>query len=621
MARSGSNRAAEGRRVRLKPKNDFDLLRLIARSQNEPRKAVAELVQNSLDAGARHVHLEWFNERGRRALRITDDGSGVFPNLEREDALLRIARTIGHSHKRDLSPGERRELMVLGQYGIGLLGFWSVGEQMEIKSRVGGGEIWCLRMFEEQPEGKVLRARPSRLDTGDTWTQVTIRGVHEAVLSKVRPPRLQAYLAQELRGQLLEREVAVTIHDRVARGRATKHFHVRPKPFLGVPLEAWRTLEVPGFDDARLDLYLVSDEEERRGVVALTCGGAVVLDDIASLEGEDAPRTPWDSGQLEGTIDFPDLAVAPSTRRGFTANPASAAFFDALARLELELLSRILDDNERRAEERQRTVARQLRRLFRPIARELPEYELLRVEGGAGSSESAPGSGAALGPAGVEPELAEGESVEPPAPSAEVAPPTPEQAEDDPGMLFPPGPMASVRLTPARARMAPSAERRLRVRAFDGDGRPAAGDVSWRWELEGPGTLDADGAHATYASPDDEGRATIRAIGEQADQVASADALITITEQSAGGGPRGGVPEPTPVHAPSEPWRSRLVGERWEFNSGHPDYRLVEPVEARRVRYLSHLYAKEIVLRNFGGLSNGEVLERMVQMVTRLGTR
>ena len=59
-------------RVRLRPQNAFDLIRLLARSQSDPRKAVAELVQNSLDAGARRIELTWLNEKGRRVLRIHD---------------------------------------------------------------------------------------------------------------------------------------------------------------------------------------------------------------------------------------------------------------------------------------------------------------------------------------------------------------------------------------------------------------------------------------------------------------------------------------------------------------------------------------------------------------------
>ena len=41
--------AGGARRIRLKPHNSFDLIRLIAHGQSDARKAVAELVQNALD--------------------------------------------------------------------------------------------------------------------------------------------------------------------------------------------------------------------------------------------------------------------------------------------------------------------------------------------------------------------------------------------------------------------------------------------------------------------------------------------------------------------------------------------------------------------------------------------
>ena len=44
--------------VKLKPADPFDLIRWLARSQSYPRKAMAELVQNSIDAHARTVRIE-----------------------------------------------------------------------------------------------------------------------------------------------------------------------------------------------------------------------------------------------------------------------------------------------------------------------------------------------------------------------------------------------------------------------------------------------------------------------------------------------------------------------------------------------------------------------------------
>lgn len=57
------------RTLTLRPADPFDLIRWLARSQSDPRKAVAEFVQNSIDAQARHVAIEGagFSIRGEGA--------------------------------------------------------------------------------------------------------------------------------------------------------------------------------------------------------------------------------------------------------------------------------------------------------------------------------------------------------------------------------------------------------------------------------------------------------------------------------------------------------------------------------------------------------------------------
>lgn len=68
---------------------------------------MAELVQNSLEAECREVEFREF-------------ASVVWPACG----------------LRNLSPKERLQLMTQGQYGIGLLGFWSLGERPEMCSSV-----------------------------------------------------------------------------------------------------------------------------------------------------------------------------------------------------------------------------------------------------------------------------------------------------------------------------------------------------------------------------------------------------------------------------------------------------------------------------------------------------
>src|SRR5438093_814277 len=148
MRRPGRSDVRTGR---LRAADPFELIRWLARSQTDPRKALAELVQNSLDAQARTVTITRVRERGLATLRVLDDGEGVIPELARPEALAYVATHIGHSRKRNLTPEQRRELLLQGQYGIGLLGFWSIGAELEVRSQVAGGDPWVLRMWEEKP--------------------------------------------------------------------------------------------------------------------------------------------------------------------------------------------------------------------------------------------------------------------------------------------------------------------------------------------------------------------------------------------------------------------------------------------------------------------------------------
>ncbi len=604
-------------RVRLKPQDSFDLIRLIARSQSDPRKALGELVQNSLDANARRVELTWLNERGVRTLRVRDDGEGIFPGAEREEALRKIAQTIGSSHKKSLSPAERHQEMVLGKYGIGLLGFWCVSRVMEIKSRVGGGETWVLRLEENRSDAAVFRARGQRAQEEETFTEITLREIKESVVRQIRPARLQAYLASELRGQLLQREVEVRIHDRIARGRATKEFLVRPRTYLGLPIGGVERLEVPGHEDARVELYFVPEDEERRGVVVLSCGGTTVLDDIALVDPTDPSgggRAPWTSGRFEGVIDFPEFDVAPGTRRGFVPNEAALDFLIALEKLEAALAEHLDKEAAERTRQRQENVAREIRRAFAPVARRLPFYDIFDVRG----SDHPHVEGEAKISAGAGLVLPQGEGMESFADESRAADETEVQSRTEP-QLFPPGPVHSLELVPSRLRLPPATERRLRARALDADRRAAAGTLDFRWTLSGPGSLLPKGATAVYRAPDEPCDARIEVLAHDGEREASAAADVHVVAEAGAPDRAAGIPEPVPINAPSESWRSRMRGERWEYNEGHRDYLAVRDEESRRLRFLIHLFAKEVVLKNFGAPQEEGILERMVEVLTHLG--
>ena len=228
-------RAKTGRDVekgRVRVHDPFELIRWLALSQPDPRKALAELVQNSLDAGARSIRVTRLREKGVPCLKILDDGEGVIPEMDRPDALRYIATHIGHSRKQSLSPQQRLELMTQGQYGIGLLGFWSLGEMLEIRSYFGGHKPHRLILYRDWPQYAIEPLR-GKLTFGERSTEVVVVGLHRAAMSSLVARRAADYLASELRGQLLERGVDLVVDDRMARGRARKSITVKPPRFQG----------------------------------------------------------------------------------------------------------------------------------------------------------------------------------------------------------------------------------------------------------------------------------------------------------------------------------------------------------------------------------------------------
>jgi len=595
---------SEVRTGRLRAADPFELIRWLARSQTDPRKALAELVQNSLDAGAHTVTITRMRERGVATLHVLDLGEGVIPELPRAEALAYIATHIGHSRKRNLTPEQRRELLLQGQYGIGLLGFWSIGTELEIRSQVVGEEPWVLRMWEERPNFELAPLR-GRLRLDGTWTEVVVRGLHRPALATLSGRRIGDYLAAELRGQLLQREVAITIHDRMARGRAQKVRRVEPVRFTGERLELPASIPVPGHAPVRVDLYLAPEGGEP-GRVSVACGGTAVYDDIgAALDGRFA-GDPWTGGRIVGLLDFPDFAVAPGSRRGVLLDEAA----DAFARLvETEITPRVRDalaaDERRRAAAVEADVVQKLERAFRDLPREAPEYDFLNLGGGgtptAGTSpdETPPAAGADVA-AGPAPEADEAPAEEP------AAPPS----------LFPPGPLDRVAVVPARTRVERGGECRLRARATDADGRRVE-DVGYAWALaEGVGALDADDARATYRAADETGRARVAVCARQGDRERTAEAVVDVVEQLPSEGPRAGIPEPAFLDDPGGDWRSRVAAGRWEVNAAHRDYRAAAASPRRKLRYLAALLAKEIVLHSYPLPQGGLVLERMVAVLT-----
>ena len=598
------SRAAGEVRGKLRPHDPFELIRWLALSQPDPRKALAELVQNSLDAGAHHIRVTRKRERGEPCLKIVDDGDGVIPEMDRPDALKYIATHVGHSRKRALSPQERLEAMTRGQYGIGLLGFWSLGEMLEMRTSVPGQRPHRLILYRDRPDFRIEPLR-GRLALDGRWTEIVIVGVHREALGTLVGRRAADYLSAELRGQLLSREVDLVVEDRMSRGRAQKVIPVRPPRFLGERLDGLGPVDVPGYPPIRLEVYVTGEDgDPERSGLAVYSVGSLVAEDFHALAALGLDRHPWNDRRLTGIVDFPAFRVAPGSRRGVVMDEAAGAFAKALAGIEPVLTGALEAMERRRAEELDRSLIRDLQRAFRDFHRQRPRYAMLPVaEPGdrhAGpSSESEPGGTAGDGVA------ADGSTPEAGEPTA-------------PADLLPPGPLAEVRVTPSTMRVECRGSRWAHADAVDASGRRVAEPVEYVWSLDAPvGTVQSEGQdnrRVRFEAGDEEGSATLTVVVVCDEHRARAEIAIEVLREIPAGRGNEGIPEPELMHLPGAPWRSRMEDGRWQVNAGHRDYRATVDRAALKLRYMTMLFAKEIVLRSHQDPRLEKPLEQLVEV-------
>ena len=160
--------------------------------------------------------------------------------------------------------------------------------------------------------------------------------------------------------------------------------------------------------------------------------------------------------------------------------------------------------------------------------------------------------------------------------------------------LFPPGPLASVDVLPARTRVERSGERRLRARTLDADGRRVR-SVACRWAIiRGGGTIEPDGdTHAVFRAGEALGETLVVVEASAGGISVRGEAAIAVVDEIASSVPRGGIPEPRFVVDARGEWRSRIADGCWEVNAGHRDFVSVEAAPRRKLRYLAALLAKE----------------------------
>lgn len=596
------NRAKQGRRTKgksgkLRIGDDWNAITIIALSQSNPLKAVAEFVENSIDAHASNITITRGREHGEHYLRVIDDGEGIPKDDEGIPNFRYVATHICDSVKRQLKVNGATGIQ--GEFGIGLLSFWTVGEALTMTTTGADGKTYQMQMRKGDPGYTVT---PKRLLFPDHGTELKI----SPLLSGIRQfsgEKIQWYLASELRDRIRQSGVHIKVIDRHAR----KEYKVEPRQFSGRLLHQLPT-PTTSRGEIYLELYLTEPGPESH--VGLYRSGTRVVPDLTELAA--FQREPWSSGYLQGIVDASFLNLTPGTRTGVIQDGAFENLCQTLIEVE-DALVRIIAEQRRAEEERaSQKMLGTIRKAFREALLALPaeEYDWFDIQ--------KDGQGRALRSSTTP----EGMSVTEPEPDdvnleGSSADTVQKQFFEYAGPLF------SATISPRSSVVPVGQSRTYRAIARDRTRHVVEHNLAFQWELvEGAGTLDNDQSEiVTFVAPEQPGLTRIKVTVTQDQQVCEGEGLITVTdsllpELKQPAEARQGLPGYTFRKAPGELWRSRYDVEQnvIVINNGHRDFVYASRIKSLKLRYICRLFAKELVYKNFPGYSPDQLLERMIEL-------
>jgi histidine kinase/DNA gyrase B/HSP90-like ATPase len=596
MSQTPKSRDDSAQRGKLRIGNDWNAITIIALSQSNPLKAIAELVENSIDARATTVTIIRGRSEGRHYLEVRDNGQGIPRDTAGRPDFRYVATHICDSVKRRLKVEGAAGLQ--GEFGIGLLSFWTLGEELTLTSAAADDRAWQMVMRKGDPGYAVKVKRSLFVEPG---TQLRIARLLEGIRS-LSGEKIQWYLAAELRDRIRHTGVRITVIDKIAR----KQYAVEPRQYEGRLLHQLPAIPT-ALGDVYVELYMNSPKETNR--VALYRRGTRVFEDVSASE--ELARPPWNSGYLQGHIDAPFINLTPGTRSGIIHDEAYSALLDALLPLEEKLNE--MFEAQRKAEEEQasRELLQTIQRAFREAFLALPaeEYDWFDIrahaERGRGSGNREFTSDAEIALGVTEPETVSVKQKQ----FFEFA-----------------GPLFSVAVSPASSIVRVGEQRSLRALTYDRSRRRVETDLTFEWEVvEGNGALDRSHDQAvTFIAPAEPGLVRVKVLVRQGDIERSGSALITVTHEllpqvGTATVESAGLPGYTFESAPGESWRSKFDSTRnlVIVNNGHRDFVYAARNKSLKLRYLVRLYSKELVLKNFVGLPPDQLLERMVELSLR----
>jgi len=621
---------------KLKIGDDWHAITIIALSQSNPLKAIAEFVENSIDAKATQITLIRGKERGENYLRIVDNGQGIPRDDQGIPNFKYVATHICDSIKREIK--KQGALGIQGEFGIGLLSFWTVGEELTMRSYGADGKVYQMKMKKGDPKYSVSSSKAMFAEKG---TELIISPLLSGI-KNLSGEKIQWYLASELRNRILNAQIEIKIIDRHAR----KEYLVQPKKFSGRLLSEFQSIQT-SFGPIHCELYLSEPNSENN--VSLYRHGTRVFENITEVD-EVFQKSPWMDGYIQGLIDAPLLNLTPGTRNGMIKDERFDAFFEAIKPLEDKLMAHILEQKKAEDEKVSQSILSSIQKAFKRALLVLPHEEYdwfdLRkdfLQKNNDSQKIKTDSSQQFQDA--TPINPEDESITDPQELTEGDLSLNENNESSNNDLYDssreepiqknffdyPGPLHSVSISPSSVTIPVNETRTFSAFPRDKKRKRVEDGLKFEWIiLEGEGELINQNSELLEFKASSEPCLTRIEVSVSQNEVeVKAEAILTITDQiipkyenkedsfSKKKKDQKGLPEYTFEKAPGMLWRSRYDEERniIIINSGHKDFVYSSKIKTLKLKYILRLFAKELTLKNFPGAPPAELTERLIELL------
>lgn len=310
---------------------------LILGSLYSPVDAASEYFANSMDAHAQNIEIFFGKDAKGSYILFSDDGDG----LDEVD-LRRIAKNIGNSIKKIEASSDS-----IGQFGIGILGFVTFGDEMHIVSKkkatgflselvVKKGSIDCIIEISKRKNLKLSK---------EHGTDVYIYYKNKTPL---RSNHLVTHISEKYRHRLLKNPINATVKS----GR--RIYEIRAFVIRGLSIYSHKFKTE--FGDITFQIYL-SDYEASSTPIKIIRKGVVIcnLTDI-----EEFKKNPWNHKKITDEIIFDSLEITADRRTILQNNPQFDILKEKILFIEKSIESYIEERKKQKIELFDKALKKQL---------------------------------------------------------------------------------------------------------------------------------------------------------------------------------------------------------------------------------------------------------------------